>query len=91
MLPGNAGVDYVEPRVYVKRGLQVLFCLGRLPQLTRDHAGVEEQKSIARAGAQRVLARIARLLVFSVLVQSPCERVPGVDVVPYLEFLVGQR
>src|SRR5580704_2315124 len=68
LLAGNACVDDVEPWIDAERGLQSHFGYACLPQPACDHAGVEKQESIPCAGAQRVLARVARFLVFSVLV-----------------------
>jgi hypothetical protein len=90
LLSGSGGVDDVKLGIDAQRLLQPGFGLGCLSQPARDHAGVEEQKSIARTRAQRIVDRIARLLVPPVLVQCPGQCIPSVDVVAYFELLVRQ-
>jgi hypothetical protein len=80
----------MEPRIDAERGLQPFFGLARLPQLASNHAGMKKQKSIPCAGAECLLHGITRFLVFSVLVQSPGERVPGINVVSHFKLFVGQ-
>ena len=89
-MSGSSGVDDVKLGIDAKRLLQPGFGLGCLSQPARDHARVEEQKSIPGTGAQRIVDGIARLLVLAVLLQGPRERIPGINIVAYFELLVSQ-
>src|SRR4051794_37912539 len=81
----------MKVRIDLESLVEALSRLCRTPESGLNHAGMKEQHRVFGAETERVVHGVLRILIFAVLVESPGQRIPGVDVVPYFKLLVSER
>ena len=87
---GDGTLTDVKSRVPLKRGFEMLSRGSLIAQRIRNHAGVIGKEGLGRSQLERLIGRLASLLIAAILVQSPSQGIARVDILADLEIGPGQ-
>src|ERR1700728_3429197 len=82
-------VDQMEVGVDLKRLLQFIASLFLLSQCFSNDSGVKEKKRVMRSELHGSLACFGGLFELPVLIERPCEGIPGVYVMADFKFFLS--